>query len=433
MATKERDIYFDANATTFMPDVVKQAIINYMDQGNPSAAYPLAVRSRALIDAAKEKLLELCSVTNKTHIVLFTSGASEGNNFIIRSVVDSFWAICQKMPHIIMNNIEHKTSLLCVENLVNQKRLELTLIKAGIDGVVNPANIEKAIGRNNRTCLISVMSANNEIGSMNDLVKIVEIAHSRDVAVHSDVTQSFGKYAFNLREIPVDVITLSFHKCFGPVGIGAVIISKKLIKGYKLCPLICGTQNDGLRGGTQPLMLIAGAYAALEYNFVRRNQKNEELVKLKASLILGLGEIGNLTAYEKDIALKKGYNFIIIGNPEQTLPNTVLFSIVFKREEGVLLHICNITLRKKLQGAGIVVGTGSACNKGAASHVLIALGIPEVITRSVLRISFCDNNTLQEVDRFLQKFKIVLTKIEPGVSDPDVIEDEKEQELKKKQ
>jgi cysteine desulfurase len=407
-------IYFDNNATTFMPPSVKQAIIDSMDQGNPSGDYAIAKHSKSIIDSAKEYIANICHISLDDYAVIFNSGASEGNNFLLHSVAETMYT---QKPHYILGATEHKTSLECCKELQSRGLISYDAVKPTMDGKTQVGDVMNAI--NERTMLISVMQANNETGAIND---IVELAHqvkrfNPDIILHCDCVQVFGKYPPDLSKLKVDVITLSFHKLYGPQQSGCMIMSKRMARKNKLCPMISGTQNDGMRGGTESAFLIAGCLEAMKLVYTDRLTKNMNLLALKLRLLHNLS-VYNIIWYEKQCslstdnnvdqcALKIGINIVVYGPSDLSwcLPNTVLMSII-KVTSGDVKAMCNITLKKRLYSKGIVISLGSACNKGAASYVLQEMGVRDVtklgksLGQGVIRVSFGDYNTRSEVDKF---------------------------------
>lgn len=406
---KQKLIYLDNNATTFMPQEVKDVMIAGMDQGNPSGKYTIAQKSRHVIDRTKEYILDICGVNSEDYVVVFTSGASESNNYVFRIITESYKFVTGEVPHVITSAIEHKTSILCAKYLQETSLAQVTFVQPNALGEIDPRDVEAAIRSN--TCLISVMHANNETGIINDVQKIGEIAHKRKIPFHSDVVQTFGKMRINPDKYNIDAMSISFHKLYGPTGIGALILKKSLVRGYGLCALICGSQNDGLRGGTESAFLVAGALAALKYNFENREEKNKQLGELKKRILLKIRESNkiSLMTWSQSIVLQPGLNIIVFGNINKTLVNTILMSFVYVDKKNAPYAFCNIKLQDKLHDNKVIVATGSACNTGAGSHVLEAMHIPKIMRTSVIRISLGDNNTNDSIDEFVTILRQVLS------------------------
>jgi cysteine desulfurase len=386
----DKFVYFDHNATTFMPEGVKRAMVDAMDQGNPSADYSLALKSRAIIEETKSLIANLCEIPQEEYKIIFNSGASEGNNFVFHTLAES----CAR-PHFLIGATEHKTSLECCKSLSARGLITYELISPNSDGTTRIPYADFIPSR--RPCLISVMQANNETGAINNIARISALAKKIDphVVIHSDYVQMFGKVPPNLREMGIDVATVSFHKIYGPPQLGCVIISTRVLEKYKLCPMIAGAQNEGWRGGTENVFLIAGCCAALKYNFLHRRLKNAHLADLKR-LILARLSVFHLNIYCEPTPLRKGVNLVIFGPRVGCLPNTLLFSIVHF-DGAYVSTMCNLKLKKQLYAHRIIISLGSACNKGAASYVLSAMGVPKNIAQGVVRISFGDSNSYTEV------------------------------------
>jgi cysteine desulfurase len=283
-------VYADNNATTLAPDKVRETVNAWFNKGNPSSSHKYAQQCKDLISKAKSYIAEICDFSLDDFSVIFTSGASESNNSIIRTCVESYHKSTEKLPHVILSTIEHKTSLECVKVLSNLNQCEYTLVQIRSDGCIHAEDIETYIQDN--TCLLSVMHANNETGLLNDIASIGKIAHRHKIPFHTDAVQSFPKMPLNPNENHVDAFSISFHKLHGPPGLGLLVIRNSFMRGYKLNPLICGSQNDGHRGGTENIPYIAGALEAMKYTFKKRNSKNAALLKYKKKFLEFLSNTG---------------------------------------------------------------------------------------------------------------------------------------------
>jgi cysteine desulfurase len=401
-----------------MPNNVKMAMINAMDQGNPSGDYTIAKKSKSIINAAKEKIANICEINKDDYIIMFNSGASEGNNFLLHSLAESRLHTGIK-PHFILSAIEHKTSLHCCEELQKNGLITYTLIYPMKNGSIDPQMVIDAIIPN--TILISIMVANNETGAINDIISITNHIRNNRLSIifHSDYVQLFGKSPPKIYTFNIDVITLSFHKLYGPPQCGSVIISKKVLNKFHLCPMISGTQNDGWRGGTESAFLIAGALEAMNMVFTDRKKKNERLSNLK-SLLLDMLSIYNIFWFEEMCCeqdyYKPGINIIIYGpkNLKHCLPNTILMSIVNVKQNGNVKIpdvLCNIKLKDELYNKNIIVSLGSACNKGAASYVLKAINVNnKKLEQSVIRVSIGDFNKPNDIIYFVDSLNEILVR-----------------------
>lgn len=414
-------IYLDNNGTTKASPGCKKAVLDWIRcQSNPSGSTFIGQASKNLIDKTEEWIRKEFDL--KGYKILFTSGASESNCSFIKSITDSWLkAFPNQIPHIISSSIEHKSIIECLNQLVSLKRAEVTFVDPNKYGIIDPQSIEAELKPN--TALVTVIYANNETGSLNPVSKIAQITHAKNIPFHTDAVQIFGKIPLQIKKLGIDALSMSFHKLYGPMGLGLLIIKDDLIKGYKLESQICGSQQNGLRGGTEPVPLIAGAAAALVDNFKDRKAKNLKVLKLRELLISLLKKDFNVIGYA-DYLQEKKHNkpnletttpkkfdkcikqIVIIGPPQEHkqlyLPSTILMSIV---DHGK--RICNVKLKKLLESKNVIVSIGSACNTASpkASHVLTALGAPPEIKQGVLRVSLGDYNTVEDVKKFIQIFK----------------------------
>jgi cysteine desulfurase len=269
--------YLDANATTFMPELVIKTMVKWTNKGNASSHY--AKEPKKLLETFKTLLLQDLDLEDK-FFVIFNSGASECNSHIITSAVRSFMNKTGHLPHVIISSIEHKSITMCCESLKEDGLCCYSIVDVQTDGsmygMINPSDLEVLIKPN--TCIISIMSANNETGIINNIPELAAVAHKRKIPFHTDCTQSFGKFKlYN----GVDAASISFHKLYGPPGCGCLIIRKLFSEGYGLKALVHGTQNNNIRGGTENIPAIGASYAAYRYNFLKRNEKNIYLLEMK--------------------------------------------------------------------------------------------------------------------------------------------------------
>lgn len=434
MSTKV--IYLDNNATTRACDESKRAINQWVQcNSNPSGSTRLSATSATLLQRTKDYLNDLLNLKNR-YTILFTSGATESNCTLLRSVADSWIKRIGSVPHFISGSAEHHSIIECLRSMVDLGRAEVTLIDPNTWGIVDPVTVESAIKPN--TALISIMYANNETGSINPVRDIATVAHKHQVPFHSDAVQMFGKYAIDMSGEGLDAISMSYHKIYGPMGVGMLIIRDTLIKGYRLEAQICGTQQGGLRGGTENMPGIAGAAASLVFNFHDRIEKNKRLLHWRNTVLDQLQEhypvveytnwnkrggkttgkttgktIGKTTG--KTIvknrtpkatgAPKRDLSVVVMGPPRSEtncyIPNTLLMAVV-----DCVRKICNIKMKRHLENHGIIVSIGSACNTSSkkASHVLEAMRAPPEIKRGILRFSAGDYNTDSDIKKFITVF-----------------------------
>lgn len=439
-------IYLDNNSTTIMPKATVAAFTDYCNRGNPSSSYPSANKCKDVIMKFREFIAAGCgfevdtndleyedivaginsgklnpnTMSPNLYKIIFTSCGSESNAMIIQGVIRSYRKITHQIPHIISSEVEHKSVLDCLKSYAEDGEIQLTLIPPMINGVISPENIEAEIREN--TCLITIMQANNETGVINDIATIAKIAHKYNIPFHSDAVQTFGKFKLDLPKMDLDAITISFHKYHGPPGIGAVIIRSKFLYGYQIPPLVYGSQNYHLRGGTENMPGLAAAYAGLAYTWEKRNEKNARLLQLKLRLKKGLESKFKIIAYsqyynnfirqQRPPATNKPYLVLFNEADARYTPNTLLLSVVASPS----MDVCNSKIKKALEDAGIIVSIGSACNtkSSKASHVLYSLQADKWIQRGTIRVSLGDETTESDIDKFIAKFaEIVAVVVQP--------------------
>lgn len=403
---KTKVIYLDGNGTTFQSKPSIEETTKWMKLcSNPSTNNKLSLPSKKVIEEGKKYILRHCNVNESLYSVSFTSCGSESNIFIIKSIASYYRYKHKKLPHIISSNIEHSSIIDCLDNMIAMKEAEVSWISPMSNGCIHHKDIENKIKKN--TCLITVMGANNETGAINDIESIGRVAKKYQIPFHTDYVQLFGKHKIDLSNQLITSLSVSFHKLYGPLGIGLLIIHKKIIDMYNLC----GIKNtmDPLRGikmGTPAVPLIAGAIASMKDNFVKRSMKDKHLLKLRM-LFFKLLESKFPIVYYDTYANKKSKlpeTCIIIFGPhmEETdkyMHNTILLSVTTS-----IIQFCNVLLKKYLEKHNIIVSIGSACHTHSknASHVIMNLKVPPFIRRGVLRVSFVDTTTEQEIHKCSQ-------------------------------
>lgn len=439
------ELYLDNNSTTPICD---EALNEYTKWAriarNPSVGSKSAEKTKLMIKESKEELLRLCgcSLNPKSpdaYTVIYTSCASESNCFIIRSTVCAYKRLRNVKPALIVSAIEHESIMSCCKSLEEDNLADISYVSPNIEGSIPIYGIESAIKPN--TCLISVMFANNEIGTINNVREIGALAHKNNIPFHTDAVQVFGKYQIDIPRNNIDALSASYHKFNGPMGLGILFIRNQFIEGYDLHGQINGTQQQNLRGGTENVPAIAAGVVALKCAYKNRGEKNQKLAQLRKELINGLSGIYPIGDYAKYVKksmqeevdkypieydpASEGYTeqnhssiiddfapveLLILGPPvEKTaryLPNTVLIAIA-KNQEDKYGPLCNINLKKDLDKKDIIVSIGSACQTAnhSISHVMKAIRMPENVGRGIIRISLGDNNTSADVKRFLIEFE----------------------------
>ncbi len=417
-------LYLDCNATSMMPKEVIEEYVKWCNQGNAAAGYASANRAAAMLEAFKQEIAAGCGFilssdatdnpTENHYRVVFTSCASESNATIIRTVASAYRAATQRRPHIIVSSIEHKSILNTVNSMVDEGACEIACVKPTISGHILPAMVAREITPN--TCLVCIMHANNETGAINDIAEIGRICHSMSVVFYSDTVQTFGKMKPNPIKNNLDAFCATFHKYHGPTGIGALIIKEQFLRGFQIKALIGGTQNNGLRGGTDNISSAAAAAAGLRFTWTARSAKNARIAAVKEFIMVELSRRMPACSYSSYIA-KCGeksaqlpaVELVFLSGNEFYLVNTILLSVV-KR---TLPLICNVKLKKSLETAGVIVSIGSACNtkSAAASHVLTELKCDDYIKKGTLRVSLCDDITIEAAKKFILAFLQIIVSL----------------------
>ena len=365
-------IYLDNAATTRLDADVMREMIPYYTEcfGNASSIHWAGREAHRALDRARKQVAAALGAMPQE--IFFTSGGSESDNWAIKGTA---FARKEQGRHIITSAIEHHAVLHTCRWLETQG-FSVTYLPVDGKGRVNPADVEKTI--RNDTILISVMTANNEIGSIQPIREIGEAAKAHGIPFHTDAVQAVGAVPLELNDLPVDLMSLSAHKFHGPKGIGALYIRRKT----HLAPLLHGgAQERGLRAGTENIPAIVGLGAAIEKETANIPEKEERISRLRDLLIQGIRE--------------QIPEAILNGDPEIRLPGNVHFTFPDTDGEALLL---------RLDLAGIACSSGSACTSGATepSHVLAAIGQSSEMSRGGLRLSLSDENTEEEIRETLR-------------------------------
>jgi len=378
---EKRTIYMDHSATTYTRKEVLEAMIPYFTEhfGNPSSIYGIARDSRNAIDAARVQTAKALGADPDE--IYFTSGGSESDNWAIKGIA---LANRKRGNHIITTRIEHHAVLHTCQFL-EKEGFEVSYLPVDQYGLVNPEDLEKAI--TDRTILISVMYANNEIGTIEPIAELGAIARKHNVYFHTDAVQAIGTIPIDVKSQNIDLLSLSAHKFYGPKGVGALYIRK----GVRIENLIHGGgQERRRRAGTENLAGIVGLGKAIEMATKDIAGHNAKIRSMRDRLITGV--------------LEKIPNTRLNGHPEKRLPGNFNVSFEFIEGESMLLW---------LDDEGICASTGSACTSGSLepSHVLLATGLPVEISHGSLRLSLGDANTEQDVDFVLEVLPNVVKKL----------------------
>ena len=366
-------IYADNAATTALsPDVLK-AMTPYLTEiyGNPSSLYRTGAVAKDAVEAARENIAKLIGAKSPSEIY-FTSGGSESDNWAIKGVCKVLKA--QGKNHIITSKFEHHAVLHVCEALCKEG-FEVTYLDVYSDGLVRPEDVKAAIRP--ETALVTIMYANNEIGTVQPIAEIGKICREAGVLFHTDAVQAMGNVPVNVTEDNVDLLSLTAHKFHGPKGCGALYIRR----GVRIANLIDGgAQERSRRAGTENVAGIVGLSKALEIAIDTMEDRREKLTKMRDRLIDGLLQIERSR---------------LNGSREKRLPGNV--NMCFEGIEGESLLL-------KLDLAGVCASSGSACTSGSLdpSHVLLSLGLPHEIAHGSLRLSFSDSNTEEDIDYLLK-------------------------------
>ncbi len=377
----EKYIYMDNAATTRVKQEVLDEMLPYFTEnyGNPSSIYALGSKSKNAVEIARERVAKAINANPKE--IFFTAGGSEADNWAIKGVA---FANRNKGNHIITSKIEHHAVLHTCEYL-EKHGFRVTYLDVDEYGMVNLEQLEKSI--TDDTILISIMFANNEIGTIQPIKEIGQIAKSHGVYFHTDAVQAIGHVRIDVDELNIDLLSMAAHKFYGPKGVGALYIRK----GVKIDSLIAGGgQERNRRAGTENVPGIVGMGKAIELAYEHLDESNAKLIKLRDKLISKV--LDNIDHVRLN------------GHPTKRLPGNVNLCFEYIEGESMLLS---------LDMEGIAASSGSACTSGSLepSHVLLAIGLPHEIAHGSLRLSLGDFNTEEEVDYVVDKLIEIVSRL----------------------
>ena len=366
-------VYADNAATTKMSKTAIEAMLPFFDEyyGNPSSLYELGQASKEALEAARADIAA-CLGAEPSEIY-FTSCGSESDNQAIRSA--AHLGALKGKKHIISTAFEHHAVLHTLKRLEKEEGFEVTLLDVHSDGLVTAEQVKEAIRPD--TCLVTIMFANNEIGTVQPIKEIGEVCRAAGVPFHTDAVQAVGHIPVNVKEQNIDMLSLSAHKFHGPKGTGALYCRK----GMRLLSFIDGgAQERGKRAGTENVAEIVAMAAAMKEACANMPQNSAKLIKLRDKIIAGLTKIPHSR---------------LNGSMEHHLPGTINMCFEGIEGEGLLLH---------LDDKGICASSGSACTSGSLdpSHVLLAIGLPHEVAHGSLRISLSEYNTEEDADRIIK-------------------------------
>ena len=375
------DNYFDNAATTRTDDEVLKEMLPYFSQsyGNPSSIYKIGRENRKAVEEAREKVAK--AINAEPNEIYFTAGGSESDNTAIRGIA---YAYKQRGNHIITSKIEHPAVLETCKQL-EKEGFEVSYIGVDEKGIVNLEELKNSIKET--TTLITIMFANNEIGTIEPIKEIGKIAKENNIIFHTDVVQAVGSVKIDVKEMNIDSLSLSGHKFYGPKGIGALYV-KKSVRFQKF--VNGGHQEKNKRAGTENVPGIVGLGKAIEVAYSNLEEHNKKIKELR-------------DYYVEEV--KKRIPYIKInGDMENRLPGNSNISFRFIEGEGLLL---NLDLK------GICASSGSACTSGSLnpSHVLLAIGLPHEIAHGSLRITIGKYNTKEEVDYLLNNLEEIVSRL----------------------
>ena len=368
------EIYLDHAATTYVREEVLQAMSRYYAEefGNPGSFHTIGLRAKEALAEARQKIMKLLNAAKEQEII-FTGSGTESINMAIQGIARANKA---KGKHIITSKIEHEAVLETCQYLEKQEGFEVTYLDVDKYGQVNPETLKRDI--RNDTILISIMYANNEMGTIQKIQELAEIAKQHKVYFHTDACQAGGSLDINVQNLGVDLLTLNGSKIYGPKGVGLLYVRQ----GVKIHPLIHGGgQENRMRSGTENVPSIIGFAMALELAQAEREQENERLLKLRTKLIDGIKE--------------KVPKIMLNGHPTERLANNANIAILDVEGEAMMLY---------LNEHGICTSSGSACTSLSLdpSHVILAMGLPYEVAHGTLRFTLGKRTTEEHINKLLE-------------------------------
>lgn len=377
----DKFIYLDHAATTKVDPEVLQAMLPYFTEnfGNPSAFYSIARDAKNVVEESREIIAK--AIGAEPAEIYFTAGGTESDNWALISTAEAYAA---KGKHIITSTIEHHAILHTCKYL-EKKGYEVTYVNVDEDGIIKLDELRAAIRPD--TILISIMAANNEIGSLQPLEEIGRIAKENNILFHTDAVQAFTQVPIDVKEMNIDMLSASGHKINGPKGIGILYMKKGIRSGAFIHG---GAQERRKRAGTNNVPGIVGMGKAVEIAMVKQKEKTAAKMELREYLIEKM---------LKEIPYTK-----LNGHRNLRLPNNTNFSFRFIEGEALLIL---------LEQAGICGSSGSACTSGSLdpSHVLLAIGLPHEIAHGSLRLTLSEENTREEMDYVVEKLKAIVQRL----------------------
>ena len=381
----QRQVYLDNNATTPIHPEVKKKMIKTMEvYGNPSSLHQFGREAKSLINESRDIIANF--INAEPEEIIFVGSGSEANNTVLSMLTcpsKPCTLATDEKPHVITTQIEHPCIIETAECI--SRTTDLDYLTVDSNGKIAINELKDKLKTN--TILVSVMMANNEIGTIQDINKICKIVHDHGSLFHTDAVQGVGKIPVDVKQLNVDYLSISAHKIYGPKGIGALYIKN----GAPFCPFIRGGhQEGGRRAGTENTMGIVGFGEAIKHRKNEMESEHSRLQKLKGKLKNGLHE--NIPKIK------------FIGESTDSLPNTLNVAFYGVEGEAILLYLDN---------EGIAVSTGSACSSGstAPSHVVSATGLEQEYIHGSIRISMGRDTTEEDIDYTIDKFTSVIKRL----------------------
>ncbi|RMG03863.1 MAG: cysteine desulfurase [Nitrospirae bacterium] len=374
------ECYFDHVATNPMREEVLEAMMPYFreEYGNPLSVYPLGMNARQAVEKAREQVAAL--INAKPNEIIFTSSGAEANNFALRGVA---LARQYEGKHVIVTRMEHH-SILNSARFLEKLGFAVTYLTPDKQGYIEPEAVKKAI--TDETVLISVIHASPEVGTIEPIEEIAEIAKEKSISFHTDAVCSAGNIPVDVKEMGVDLMSIAAHQFYGPKGAGALYVKE----GQRIIPLIFGgIQEGGRRAGTENVPAIVGMGKAAELAMADMEGRMEHVRRLRDKLKDGIMKVENVH---------------FTGHPEKRLPGHASFCVEFIEGESMLMM---------LAAKGIYVASGSACTSKAlkASPVLLSMGIPSHVAHGSVVFSFGAGNTEEQVDYTLEEFPQIIQRL----------------------
>lgn len=376
-----RKVYMDYAATTYVKREVLEEMMPYFTEkfGNPSSFYSISRETKIALDKARNRIAKALNCLQSE--VYFTAGGSEADNWAIKGIAT---ANKEKGNHIITTKIEHHAVLHTCEFL-EKHGFEVTYLNVDKEGFINLEELKNSI--TNKTILVSIMFANNEIGTIQPIKEIGAICREKGVLFHTDAVQALGNVKIDVEDMNIDLLSLAGHKIYGPKGVGALYIRK----GIKIDNLIHGGgQERARRSGTENTASVVGLGKAIELAVENLEDHNKHLIKLRDKLIDGL--------------LKIPYTKLNGPVGDKRLPGNVNVVFEYVKGDSVILN---------LDFAGICASSGSACTSGSLnpSHVLLAIGLSQELAEGSLRLTLGDDSTEEDVDYVLEVLPPIIERI----------------------